>query len=139
VYGKDLRFALRFMKIMFKLLAIDNWTEFNGPFDRFFSNLTRFKRRNARVSFLETDFRKVEFTSIGKFNVSLFDGPHDAKDQRDGVILAQPALDDQFIMIVDDWNWRPSARALSWVSGKQTSSSTMSSRSAPLLMARSPS
>jgi hypothetical protein len=54
---------------------------------------------------LETDFRKVEFTSIGKFNVYLFDGPHDAKDQRDGVILAQPALDDQFIMIVDDWNW----------------------------------
>jgi hypothetical protein len=94
IYGNNVR-----------ALAIDNWTEFAGPFDKFFINLARYKGRDAKVSFLETDFRTVEFDSIGKFNVYLFDGPHDAKDQRDGVILAQPALDDQFIMIVDDWNW----------------------------------
>jgi hypothetical protein len=86
-------------------LAIDNWTQFWGPCDRFYNHLALFKGPEAKVSFLETDFRGVDFLSIGKFNVYFFDGPHDQIDQRDGVILAQPALDDQFIMIVDDWNW----------------------------------
>jgi hypothetical protein len=88
-----------------RALAIDNWTQFGGPYNRFYNNLALFKGPDAKVSFLETDFRKVDFSTIGKFNVYLFDGPHDLVDQRDGVILAQPALDDQFIMIVDDWNW----------------------------------
>jgi hypothetical protein len=88
-----------------RALAIDNWTQFGGPCDRFYNHLALFKGPEAKVSFLETDFRVVDFPSIGKFNVYFFDGPHHPIDQRDGVLLAQPALDDQFIMIVDDWNW----------------------------------
>lgn len=34
----------------------------------------------------------------------MFDGPHSIKDQYDGIKIAQPALDDEFILIVDDWN-----------------------------------
>jgi hypothetical protein len=101
--GSTLRSAIFRNKI--KALAIDNWTQFGGPYDKFFRNLAAFKGPDASVSFFESDFRKVEFSSIGKFNVYLFDGPHDRADQRDGVVLAQPALDDQFVMIVDDWNW----------------------------------
>ncbi len=56
---------------------------------------------------MESDFRAVDFGSLGRFNVYLFDGPHTDKDQHDGVILALPALDDQFVLIVDDWNWQP--------------------------------
>jgi hypothetical protein len=86
-------------------LAIDNWSEFDGPSRTFFTNLARFKHRDAHVSFLESDFRAVSYGAIGRFNVYLFDGPHEAADQRDGITLALPALDDQFVFIVDDWNW----------------------------------
>jgi hypothetical protein len=34
----------------------------------------------------------------------MYDGPHALEDQYDGVIIAQPALDDVYTLIVDDWN-----------------------------------
>lgn len=85
--------------------AIDDWSEYGGPADRFFANLSRFKGPEAALSFLDNDFRAVNFRAIGKFNVYLFDGPHEEQDQRDGLICVQPALDEQFVLIVDDWNW----------------------------------
>ena len=59
---------------------------------------------------LTADFRAVDFNGLGRFNVYLFDGPHERDDQYDGVKLAQPALDEEFVLIVDDWNW-PAVRA----------------------------
>jgi len=32
--------------------------------------------------------------------------PHEVQDQFDGVTLALPALKQQFVLIVDDWNWQ---------------------------------
>jgi hypothetical protein len=55
--------------------------------------------------FIEDDFRKIDYTNIGKFNVYFFDGPHDEEDQYDGIALAQPALDDRYILLIDDFNW----------------------------------
>ena len=40
-----------------------------------------------------------------KFNIYLFDGPHEERDQYDGLALAVPCLEKQFVFIVDDWNW----------------------------------
>jgi hypothetical protein len=85
-------------------MAIDNWSEFGGPTEAFFENLSKFKGK-AKVNFLEHDFRELNFYHLGKFNVYLFDGPHSYKDQYDGVVLAEPALDEAFVLIVDDWNW----------------------------------
>jgi hypothetical protein len=90
-------------------LAIDNWSQFEGPAATFLQHLARFKGK-ARVSFLERDFRAVNYGAVGKFNVYLFDGPHEFRDQYDGVMLAQPALDDSHVLVVDDWNW-PQVRA----------------------------
>lgn len=87
--------------------AIDNWSEFGGPKAQFLNNLARFKTPSASVSFIESDFRKVDFTQLGRFNVYMFDGPHTAADQFDGIALVQPALEDEFILIVDDWNHTP--------------------------------
>jgi hypothetical protein len=87
-------------------LAIDNWSQFGGVSDKFFANISRFKGPKAALSFFDSDYRKVNFDAIGKFNVYMFDGPHGRQDQHDGVTLAQPALDDQFVLIVDDWNWK---------------------------------
>jgi hypothetical protein len=96
--------AAIYYKNTVRTLAIDNWSLFDGPAASFFANLGRFKGDNAAVSFMDSDFRAVSFTSIGMFNVYLFDGPYHAKDQRDGIVLVQPALDEQFVLIVDDWN-----------------------------------
>jgi hypothetical protein len=55
---------------------------------------------------LESDFRLVDFESLNpKANVFLFDGPHAEKDQADGISLALPALQNPFVLIVDDFNW----------------------------------
>ena len=85
--------------------AIDNWSEYGGPSERFFSNLARFKGPEAKVSFLERDFRQADFRSLGVNDIYLFDGPHSEADHFDGLALAQPALADEFVLIIDDWNW----------------------------------
>jgi hypothetical protein len=92
-----------------RALAIDDWSGHGGPAEKFFANLSRFKGE-ASVSFLDSDFRAVKFDAVGKFNVYFYDGPHDEAAQFDGVNLAQAALDDQFVFIVDDWN-RPRVRS----------------------------
>ena len=88
-----------------RAVAIDNWSQFGGPTSQFLANLSRFKTAEASVSFLESDFRAVNFGALGRFNVYLFDGPHRSQDQRDGLVLALPALDNFCVFIVDDWNW----------------------------------
>ncbi|MGH9498665.1 MAG: class I SAM-dependent methyltransferase [Terriglobales bacterium] len=87
--------------------AIDNWSEFGGPKAQFLQNLERFKTPGAKVAFLECDFRSVDYSRLGPFNVYMFDGPHTSADQFDGIRLVLPALDDTFILIVDDWNHPP--------------------------------
>jgi hypothetical protein len=86
-------------------LAIDNWSEFGGPKDKFTTNVQTFKTPEADVWFIEGDFRQVDYSTIGKYNVYLFDGPHEEKDQHDGLAYALPAVENEFVFIVDDWNW----------------------------------
>ena len=87
-------------------MAIDNWSEFGGPSGMFLQNLSQFRGSKSRVSFLERDFRTIDYQTIGSFNIFLFDGPHAEVDQYDGLCMPQPALDDQHVLIVDDWNFR---------------------------------
>jgi hypothetical protein len=88
-----------------RAFAIDNWVQFDGPTHAFLANVARNCSKNVRINLLTEDFRKVRFNTIGKFNVYMFDGPHEARDQFDGLYLAQPALTDEYVFIVDDWNW----------------------------------
>ncbi len=87
-------------------LCIDNWSEFGGPREAFFSNIELARSEHTRLRFLERDFRAVDYAALGSFNIYLFDGPHGEVDQCDGVLLAQPAVTDRYLLIVDDWNWR---------------------------------
>ena len=86
-------------------VAIDNWSEFGGPKQAFMENVARFKTDNANVLFVEGDFRQVDFRKLGQRNIYLYDGPHEEQDQYDGLAQAIDCLDDQFVFIVDDWNW----------------------------------
>jgi hypothetical protein len=94
-----------------KATAIDNWSQFHawaeigGPKTMLKENLKRFRTGQAYVSLIESDFRAVDYGALGPFNVYLFDGPHDRIDQYDGLRLPQPCLEQDFVYIVDDWNW----------------------------------
>lgn len=88
-----------------KITCIDNWSEFGGPKDVFLKNISQYSNDSVQFQFLEDDFRKINYAEIGKYNIYLFDGPHTEIDQYDGINIALPALDDQFILIVDDYNW----------------------------------
>lgn len=93
-----------------RALCIDNWSDFlwGAPKETvrdFFENNVRTAAADtADFDFIDSDFRAVDFATLGKFNVYMFDGPHKEQDQYDGIIIAQPALDDEFILIVDDYN-----------------------------------
>jgi hypothetical protein len=89
-----------------KALCIDNWSQFGGNRSAFLANIDRTLSSDLEFSYLEQDFRSVPFHGIGQFNIYLFDGPHEERDQYDGIVLAQPALTDSYVLIVDDWNWR---------------------------------
>lgn len=86
-------------------VAIDNWSQFGGPKQEFLANLDCFRSADTQVRIIDGDFREVDFASLDQFNVYLFDGPHREQDHFDGIVLAQPALQERYVLIVDDWNW----------------------------------
>jgi hypothetical protein len=98
-----------FCSVLFKnkvrAVGIDNWTEYGGKRELFTSNLDKFLSPDVDVEILESDFRRVAYDKIGKFNILFYDGSHEEKDQYEGVLLPQPAMESPHIMIVDDWNW----------------------------------
>jgi len=87
--------------------AIDNWSQFDGPIHAFFRNVSNACSAESKISVLFRDFRRVSFDTLGRFNVYLFDGPHEFVDQYDALALALNCLDNEFVFIVDDWNWEP--------------------------------
>jgi len=88
-----------------RAVCVDNWKEFGGPKDLFFSNIDKIKSSDLDFSFIEDNFQNIDYSNIGKFNVYMYDGGHDYQEQYDALKLTQSALEDTFVFIVDDWNW----------------------------------
>jgi|TARA_B100000035_G_scaffold116028_1_gene98332 hypothetical protein len=94
-----------------KITCIDNWSQilfhedFPDPEAVFKKNIEKYLSKNTNYTFINNDFRKINYESIGKHNIYLFDGPHHYEDHFEGVTIAQPALSEKYIFIVDDWNW----------------------------------
>jgi hypothetical protein len=84
--------------------CVDNWSQFGDVRQEFYNNIQRCTNEETQVDLHEDDFRNVDYSSLGKHNIYFFDGPHEEEDQYDGLALALPALDDTFILMVDDWN-----------------------------------
>lgn len=89
-----------------KTVCVDNWKEFGGPRDTFFSNIDMIKSPDIDFTFIEDSYQNIDFSNIGKFNVYMYDGEHSYQSQYDALKLTQAALDDTYIFIVDDWNWQ---------------------------------
>ena len=88
-------------------VAIDNWSQFGHQRSIFRQMVETFGGGTTGTT-IEQDFRQVDYGWItaryGARNIYFFDGPHEYEDHRDAIAVAQPALADQFVLIVDDWN-----------------------------------
>jgi len=86
------------------VLCIDNWSEFGGPKSEFIENLKKYKGDN-NVEFIESDCFQVDISTIGKFNIYMYDGNHTYESHYKSLTYFIDAMEDEFILIVDDWNW----------------------------------
>jgi len=100
-----------------KALCIDNWLKFDtedyvkkiyntkDQKKEFEINTKKVITKNIDFKFIESDFRNVNYSNLGKFNIYCYDALHEEEHQYNGISIVQPALDDLFILIIDDWNW----------------------------------
>lgn len=89
-----------------QVICIDNWSQWKGPKDIFFKHVEQVITPSINFEFIEADFRSVNWEDLNfNANVYLFDGPHTEQDQFDGISMALPSLAEEFILIVDDYNW----------------------------------
>jgi Methyltransferase domain len=84
--------------------CIDNFTFGGFSKDDLVNNINNIMTSNINFNLIDNDFRAVDYSSIGKYNLYMFDGPHAEQDQYDGVAIVQQALEDRFLLIVDDYN-----------------------------------
>ena len=88
-----------------KVTCIDNWSLFKGPKSEFIINLNKYKGTN-QVEFIEQDCFTVDVATLQKFNIYLYDGDHSVESQYKALTYYINCLDDIFILMVDDWNWK---------------------------------
>lgn len=88
-------------------IAIDNWSKFGGPRDKFFENCQKYlPGYNYRV-YSEDSFRldlASSFHSQLPINVYFYDGDHSALSQELALTYYDSVLDNVYILVVDDWN-----------------------------------
>jgi hypothetical protein len=88
-----------------KVICIDNWSEFDGPKEEFLQNFNKFKGEND-ATFIENNCFNVDVSLLPKFNIYMYDGNHTFESHYKALIHYYNNLDDIFIFIVDDWNWK---------------------------------
>lgn len=89
---------------------IDNWSQKfnnqNNPCKIFFKNLEKSNSKNSNLRVINKDFNKVNFNDIGKFNIYFYDASHHKVDHFNAMYLTRNCLEENYIVIIDDWNWK---------------------------------
>ena len=88
-------------------VCIDNWSQFGNVKQDFFNNLNQNKGDN-NVLVIEEDCYIVDINKLlpYKFNIYMYDGDHSEVNHNKALRYFYDCLDDIFIFIVDDWNWK---------------------------------
>lgn len=91
-------------------VAIDNWSEFGGPEDVFRENFRKYKGAND-AHFIpkncwDVDVNEEPALTRRKFNVYMYDGNHEEESHYNALLHYLPCLAQEFVYLVDDWNWR---------------------------------
>jgi hypothetical protein len=68
-------------------------------------NFEKFKGEND-ANFIENDCFQVLVSDLPKFNIYMYDGNHSKESHYKALVHYYNCLDDLFIFIVDDWNWK---------------------------------
>ena len=100
--------------------CIDNWSLFSGPGaeelkkhlpdsafsvkDIFFKNYNEYKGENLS-NVIECDCWEVDVSKLNKYNIYMYDGDHNKTSHYKALNYYYANLDDEFIYLVDDWNW----------------------------------
>ena len=88
--------------------AIDNWSQFGGNATVFSNNCVAHDVLDFitfhRDCFNLSDEEKKQIKNI---NLYFYDGGHKAHDTKAALTYYLPMLADEFILIIDDWNWEP--------------------------------
>jgi len=86
-------------------LFIDNWCQFGGNVEDFVNVISKYCG-DSDCAFIEDNCWDIDLETLDKkFNVYLFDGDHAELDHYKALEYYLPVLDDEFIFLVDDWNW----------------------------------
>jgi hypothetical protein len=88
-------------------VAVDNFSEFGGPKEAFLHNVKSCLSTNKHgVHLVEDDCFAIDWESFPiNFNTYLYDGGHTEKQQHDAITKMLPAMEDIFVLIIDDWSW----------------------------------
>jgi hypothetical protein len=89
-------------------IGIDNWSGFGGPSEEFHQNVKKFLVNNEQVDIRNGDcFSLSTLEGISGVDYYMYDGDHTFEDQRKALTIFLPLLADEFVFVVDDWNWEP--------------------------------
>ena len=91
-----------------KIFCIDNWC--GTPRENFMENYKKFKGNNYTKLF-EQSYKDVDINKLSKFNMILYDATLDYNDIYGTLPHFINCMDDVFVYIVDDINWRYIQRA----------------------------
>ena len=93
------------------VVCIDNWSEFfepqhgGNPKAAFLKNFETYRGKN-NASFLEQNCFSVDVSALPKFNTYMYDGNHTYESHYKSLVYFYDCLDETFIFIIDDWNWK---------------------------------
>lgn len=83
----------------------DNWSKFGGPQKDCKKNIDSYLK-NIDVKFISGDCWKIDLSKYENFfNVYLYDAAHDEESQKKALTCMLPYLQDNFILLVDDYGW----------------------------------
>lgn len=86
-------------------VCIENWSEFESPRDECLANVEKYRGDNT-VYFIEQDCWKVKTADLPKCNIYLYDACHKRESHKMALTHYIDAMDDIFVYIVDDWDWK---------------------------------
>lgn len=85
-------------------IAVDNWSEFNGPKIKCLNNIKKYLLGTNNIKIIEKDFMELSFNDIGcLIDIYLYDGQHTYEAQKNAITYMQQFLSDLSIIIIDDF------------------------------------
>lgn len=89
-----------------RVTTIDNWADGPAALAAFNAHRTLLRAPDA-VTQVAADFRAVDYAALPPADIFFYDGPLEPGDVGAALRLAQPALRDQCVLVLDDWNFPP--------------------------------